>query len=276
MGIEESGTKQSRPGIYNVLKEIAVEVPVSEAYEEQMEVTRSVGIKNLAEHSIVLDETATTHDIVTNIAKIPSLKYANSVVGLFKGARFPENTELIIDIPNCSDLSEMLRGTKSLNKVKISGNVDGNLVLLDFCFTSGSAGKDSLTEIDFTDFILRIGSMNSCFNQRAGLKKILGVFDLSELVEGQVLMLAPVAALEEIRFKENTIKNRVTATACKNLSVESAKSILLGLVNLADTEKAFTLAVSLSAVTWEKLAADTTAPNNMTWEEYVTSKGWNM
>ena len=88
-------------------------------------------------------------------------------------------------------------------------------------------------------------------------------------------MLASVAALEEIRFKANTIKNKMIFSGCVNLSIESAKSILLGLVNLIGTEKEFTLSVGLSAITWEKLAADTTAPNNMTWADYIYSIGWN-
>lgn len=60
------------------------------------------------------------------------------------------------------------------------------------------------------------------------------------------------------------------------LTAESAKSILIHLVNYAGTEKAFVNSVLFADSVWELLNAEgATAPGDTTWEEYVNSIGWN-
>lgn len=82
-------------------------------------------------------------------------------------------------------------------------------------------------------------------------------------------------ALENLKLVPNTLK--VSAIFYQEkLTLESGKSILLGLYNYSGTDKEFTHTITLSTATWALLEADgNTAPNNMTWAEYVDSIGWN-
>lgn len=60
------------------------------------------------------------------------------------------------------------------------------------------------------------------------------------------------------------------------LTVESAKSIITHLVNYAGTKNEFVYSVLFADSVWELLNAEgATAPDDITWEEYVNSIGWN-
>lgn len=188
---------------------------------------------NLVEHGINLDETTETDDIVSNIAKIPPSKYWNSVVSLYATASFPENTELIVDIPKCYDLTRFVCYTENLKKIKVSGNEGENLVNL----TNAFQGSANLEEIDLTDFCLKVEVMNAgTFSTCPNLKRILGEFDLSS-VSDTSLPTFVVPTLEEIRFKEGSIPKNLTMTACKNLSDDSVQSIINGLATVETQQK---------------------------------------
>lgn len=60
------------------------------------------------------------------------------------------------------------------------------------------------------------------------------------------------------------------------LTLASLKSILTALKDYSGTANEFSYTVSLLGENWAVLEADgATAPNGMTWVEYVGSKGWN-
>ena len=84
------------------------------------------------------------------------------------------------------------------------------------------------------------------------------------------------AALVNVKVVENTIKISFSINYSKNLSVESAKSIILGLANYAGTDKELTYTVSFSSETKAALEAEgNTAPDGNTWVLYACNKGWN-
>lgn len=60
------------------------------------------------------------------------------------------------------------------------------------------------------------------------------------------------------------------------LSPESMKSVITHLKNYAGTDNELLHTVRFSKNRWAALEADSTAPNGDTWEEYVTSLGWNV
>lgn len=68
----------------------------------------------------------------------------------------------------------------------------------------------------------------------------------------------------------------VVFTHCTKLTVESVKSIINALVDYAGTDKEHKYAVYFSSETLGLIEAEgTTAPNGLTWLEYIDSKGWN-
>lgn len=65
-------------------------------------------------------------------------------------------------------------------------------------------------------------------------------------------------------------------SSCTKLDNESAKSILIALVDYSGTNKEFANDVKFASTVWNRLAAEgATAPGGMTWEQYIDSKGWN-
>lgn len=82
--------------------------------------------------------------------------------------------------------------------------------------------------------------------------------------------------LENLKVVPETIKCNFVCQV-KTLTLESAKSILLGLYNYMGTECEYSYSVTLSDEAISLLEADgNTAPDDMNWFDYVSSIGWLM
>lgn len=82
--------------------------------------------------------------------------------------------------------------------------------------------------------------------------------------------------LVNLKIVPGTIKWSISFIQSYSLSLESAKGILLALVNHKGTDLEFTMTITLHQDIWDLLEADgETAPGNMTWADYVSSIGWN-
>lgn len=60
------------------------------------------------------------------------------------------------------------------------------------------------------------------------------------------------------------------------LTVESMKSVINALKNYSGTDKKLAYTVSFSSACWERLEAESSAPNGDTWKNYVNSLGWKI
>ncbi len=78
--------------------------------------------------------------------------------------------------------------------------------------------------------------------------------------------------IEEITIEG--VIGRTFECASSVLSVASAKSIISHLKNYMGTDNEYTYSVKLNAGVWAALETNGTAPNGMTWAEYVSSLGW--
>ena len=83
--------------------------------------------------------------------------------------------------------------------------------------------------------------------------------------------------LEEIYFTDDSeIANNVSFSACTKLTLNSLKSIINALKDFSGTGSEFTRKLTLSSESKAILEAEgSTAPNGLTWLEYITLKGWN-
>lgn len=219
-----------------------------EATVQEVKDANAIGVTNLAEHGIELDETATTHDIVSNIAYIPALKYATTVASLFAVGGFPLNTELIIDIPKCSDINNIFKTNLNLKKVKLSGNEVESLAILDSAFM----GCTTLEEIDFSGFCLKVQSCVSTFTRCGRLKRILGEFDFSD-TNALTTTFMNTASLEEIRIKKETVFVNISFPQSSKLSTESLQSIIDGLATVEEQRTLKLNALILSVLTEEQM-----------------------
>ena len=79
--------------------------------------------------------------------------------------------------------------------------------------------------------------------------------------------------LVEIRF-QGAMGRSVSFQHSVVLSVASMKDIIAHLVNHAGTSNAGKYTLTLPAECWERLEADSTAPDGGTWQNYVKNLGW--
>lgn len=79
--------------------------------------------------------------------------------------------------------------------------------------------------------------------------------------------------LKEIRF-QGAMGRSVSFQHSTDLSVASMKDIIAHLVNHAGTSNAGKYTLTLPAECWERLEADSTAPDGGTWQNYVKNLGW--
>lgn len=95
----------------------------------------------------------------------------------------------------------------------------------------------------------------------------------AETTELNVNSFQFAGALQYIGF-EGTIANTINFS-WSPLVPESMKKAILCLKNYSGTDEEFTYTITFSDACWTALEADSTAPNGMTWTEYVDSLGWN-
>lgn len=82
------------------------------------------------------------------------------------------------------------------------------------------------------------------------------------------------SALENITF-DAVISRSINFQQSTKLTVDSMKNIISCLEDFTGTDKEYSYTLTLSSTSWANLEADSTAPNGGTWQEYVSSLGWN-
>lgn len=98
---------------------------------------------------------------------------------------------------------------------------------------------------------------------------------VSELCTKYINAFTYISTLKNITFVEGSVIAATIDFSYSNLTVASMKSIISALKNYSGTDKEFTYSVVFKPACWEALEADSTSPTGTTWEEYVSSLGWN-
>lgn len=192
----------------------------------------SIGKKNLAEHGIELGERVTTIDIAKGIARIPGLKYAFAFS--FRNSMFPENTEVEIENSGISNYSMCFYNT-NLKRITLKGNENNAVINMQTAF----GNNELLTEVDLSEFNIKIGSSSAMFQNDKALINIKGEFDFSE-VTNVSNMFYYCSSLEEFRIKANTLALSMSFIHCPALSERTIESIINGLATV-DTAQTLTL-----------------------------------
>lgn len=139
-----------------------------------------------------------------------------------------------------------------------------------FCYNATDLVKVSC---NFANAVQVYGAYRGCTAlttvENLNLSKVSSSANLTNLFNG-------CSALKDVTVVENSIKANITFANSPLLTLESAKSILLGLFNYAGNYYEFSYTITFHADTWVLLDNDgATAPNGLTWREYVASIGWN-
>ena len=120
----------------------------------------------------------------------------------------------------------------------------------------------------------KITNANGIFAWCIKLETIKGILDVSN-VTSLSESFAQCKNLKNIRFVEGSIKATISFSSSSLLTIESLKSIINGLCDYSGTENEGVHKLSLHADSKALLEAEgATAPNGLTWLEYISAKGW--
>ena len=143
----------------------------------------------------------------------------------------------------------------------------------NFYYFCNSATDLVEVDLDFSKATQMYGAFRGCTAlttvENLNLSKVTGDSNFSNVFYN-------CSALKKVSVIANTIKRNISFSYSPLLTLESAKSILLGLYNYAGNYYEFSFTITFHADTWTLLDNDgTTAPDGLTWREYVNSIGWN-
>lgn len=181
------------------------------------------------------------------------LEYATQLYNAYYGAVFPANYEIEINVPVATQMGYAFWSAVGVKKVKIKGNINGNAVSFRHCFRSCT----DLEIIDLTEYNVKISDGTYAFTGSQKLKQIVGIMDLTECT-AVGSMFNNCYALEEVRFKKETISLSISFAYSSLLSAESVQSIIDG---LATVETAQTLTFNAAITLTDEQKAQISSKN---------------
>ena len=166
------------------------------------------------------------------VAEYQWVQYGKSLFAMFENATFPENTEIMLKMPNFSHrMDSAFRAAKKLKKITLvcenwNGYVYG--VTASQAFATMTAG---LEVIDLSKFNVIYGDVNLMFSSNYSMREIIGELNFS-LSTNNSSFLSGCGKLEEIRFVAGCLKTGANFSPCGKLSDSSIQSIIDGLADL--------------------------------------------
>lgn len=177
------------------------------------------------------------------VASVPNpLGYATRAYCLYQKAAFPNNYEIELNMPCVTDLTALLNDASGITKLTLKGNDNGSAI----SFAQFVRGCTSIVEMDLTNFIVKPNNINLMCSNAKALKTIKGEIDLTECTNNTNAFVY-CYALEDIEFKENSIKLSINFANSTMLSSESVQSIIDGLATV-ETQQTLTLYATVSSV----------------------------
>lgn len=182
------------------------------------------------------------------------LMYAVYLKELFMNTTFPNDYELLIDVPNVKSLTQAFYGVKGIKKICINGNNENSSVTFDNAFRNCE-----VEIIDCSQFKFKLGNGAYALRNCMRLTTILGEIDFSECTS-TIAMFTDSNNLKELRFKPNTIKLTLDLWSQKQLSNESIQSIIDGLATV-ETSQTLTFHADVKAKLTEAQLTQITSKN---------------
>lgn len=152
--------------------------------------------------------------------------------GWFYDVTFPENTELVIEVPNFStDASETFQSTKGVVSAKL---ICRNDIAERATITGICRYNYAIKRLDLSEFNRKFSDAYMAFNGCTQLEEIVGVLEPQAGVTKNIYTNAfgSCYKLRKIRFAKNSILNDLVLSNSADLSAESIQSIIDGLADL--------------------------------------------
>ena len=191
---------------------------------------------------------------ISGISSVPNpLEYATELKGLFLKA-VVETEELVINAPRVTNLTDTFMQLSGAKKITLKGNIAGK----SMSFSSTFRQMITVEEIDLTNFLVKPTNIGYLFYNSTLLKTIKGELDFSLITTAIKNSFLNCRALEEVRFKANSIKQSINLSSSTKLSTTSVQSIIDG---LATVETAQTLTLHRSIVLTDEHKAQISSKN---------------
>ena len=162
-----------------------------------------------------------------------------------------------ITIPEITNLTGCFQGATGIEKLTIKGNTKENLVNFSSALRSGT-----LITVDLTEFNVKISNASNMCNGAKALKELKGIIDLTECTN-VTSMFSNCNALEEVRFKANSISLSISFANSSALSSETVQSIIDGLATVETAQTLSLHSTVSSALTSEQMTQ-------------IVSKNWQL
>ena len=180
-------------------------------------------------------------------------EYATQPTNVYILSQFPDGSEFEINLPIATNITGLFWATKGLKKITVKGNDAGKLVMIDNAFRE----LQSVETVDLSGFNCKVKRAHTAFYLSKKLKNILGVLDFSDAAAYKTPFLY-CEALEEVRFKANSIKFSISFANSSKLSSDTVQSIIDG---LAIVETAQTLTLNSAIVLTDEQKAQISSKN---------------
>jgi hypothetical protein len=198
-------------------------------YEESniQDIADAIREKNGTEDTYKPSEMA---DAIRGIGGTNPLEYATGVS--YKGSVFPDDFDLVVDIPNFTgeSVSGFFYGAKGMRSIKMTCN-NKEVVWEGTNLFYATTQPTTLKTVDFTEFNTKIRSAINLFLNQTSIVSILGAWDMSECTNFLNIVFN-CHAVKEIRFVKETIKYNIAFAQSSLLIDESIQSIIDGLADL--------------------------------------------
>lgn len=187
------------------------------------------------------------------------IRYGATFHQTFKGVTFPDNYEIIIDSTGStiSSLNETF-SQSNIYKVKIIGTSVSNFSTFGL-FTQCK----NLIEVDISELQCSPTTVHYMFYNTTSLKRIIGELDFTNMRQNFNYTFLLCNALEEVRFKANSIFISIGFDHSNLLSNESIQSIIDGLATVETTQ----------TLTFHKDVKSKLTETQLT---TITSKNWTL
>jgi hypothetical protein len=169
--------------------------------------------------------------------------------------------------------NSMFDGCKSVTKPLTNDIVDFSLCT-NFYQTFRELGSREVGVIDTSKYV---GIYSYTFTKMAceKIEKIILPDMVSKNTTFNITTFQGMNNLIYIRF-EGVIGKGIFLASSQKLDSGSAENILLSLNDYKGTSEEYSYTVTLPNAVWERLNAEIPSPVGDSWQEYASSKGWNV
>lgn len=196
-------------------------------------------------------------------------QYVAQLNSTFKNTTFPDNTELVLNVPLVTRIEYLIHNAKGVTKLTLKGNTANVAIEGIYTFTCGT-----VTEIVLSNFgnggIKFASSIKYAFMDCTRLMYIRGEIDLSKVTSATntANMFRSCGQLREVRFKAGSIKVDLSFANSSLLSDDSLQSIIDGLADLTGgTQQTLILHATVFAKLTDAQKANIAAKNWILKEE---------